>query len=254
MQGWREYTRAGRSVLAALTAATITGLVGRSLLAPAEPSADGAGPSAVAESTVPIMTLMASSIAETGVSHPITAVLLAFRALDTLLEIAVLLVAGLVGMALRDPDTAPASAVSTPQPQALLAVTSPLLDELVTRLVAVLIVIAAYLLWAGSSMPGGAFQGGALLAASGVLLALLRAELLVLDERFLFRLLMSAGFALFLFVAALGPVTGRPLLYLRGSSAGMIILLVEALLAISIAVVLYSLFANAPSRPVLREA
>ncbi|MDP3892698.1 hydrogenase subunit MbhD domain-containing protein, partial [Nocardioides sp.] len=50
--------------------------------------------------------LVADRVGESGVEHPVTAVLLNFRSYDTLLEVAVLLVAILAALALR-PDPTP---------------------------------------------------------------------------------------------------------------------------------------------------
>jgi multisubunit Na+/H+ antiporter MnhB subunit len=190
--------------------------------------------------------MVIGALPESGTQHSVTGVLLAFRGYDTMLEIAVLLVAGVVGLALRDRD------VPLVDPHAL-AVSSPLLDALAVRLIAAMFMIAAYLFWAGSYMPGGAFQGGAMIAASGVLLSLTRPDAPRMDDRAIVRVLLSIGFALFLAVAIAGPASGHPILYLRGPQAAAVILAIEALLTVSIAAVLYSLFANAPSLPLLRE-
>ena len=88
-----------------------------------------------------------------------TAVLLNFRAYDTLLELAVLLTAVLGILALG-----PATAGYQPA--------GPVFDGLMRWLVPLLILTAGYLLWVGAHAPGGAFQAGATLAAAGVVLRL----------------------------------------------------------------------------------
>ncbi|MGB5598701.1 MAG: hydrogenase subunit MbhD domain-containing protein [Thiothrix litoralis] len=95
---------------------------------------------------------------ESGVSNPVTAVLLNFRAYDTLLELAVLLVA-VLGI----------RALGKPQPAYVAEAT---LTDLAVWLVPVLIVMAGYVLWAGAHAPGGAFQAGALLGGAGIVLVL----------------------------------------------------------------------------------
>jgi multisubunit Na+/H+ antiporter MnhB subunit len=99
--------------------------------------------------------IVTEHIDASGVTNPVTAVLLNFRAYDTLLELAVLL-AAMLGIA----------AISPARP----AYQSPgtLFVGLVDWLVPALIITGAYLLWTGSHSPGGAFQAGALLAAAGV--------------------------------------------------------------------------------------
>jgi multisubunit Na+/H+ antiporter MnhB subunit len=98
-------------------------------------------------------------VPESGVSNPVTAVLLNFRAYDTLLELAVLLAAilGIWSTGPAVPGFLPAGEV---------------LDKLAAVIVPLLIFSAGYLLWVGGHAPGGAFQAGALLGAAGVVLRL----------------------------------------------------------------------------------
>lgn len=101
-----------------------------------------------------------SRLAETGIESPVTAVLMSFRAYDTLLELTVLLAAYSGIRAGRVPLRLGAARV-------------PVVLELLNQLLApFLALFAAYLLWAGSHSSGGAFQAGAVLGAAGVLLAL----------------------------------------------------------------------------------
>ena len=104
--------------------------------------------------------LVEANLQASGVSNPVTAVLLNFRGYDTLLEMAVLLLA-LIGVW---------SLGATPMRRG--ADPGPVLSVLVHGLVPMMILVAGYLLWAGAHAPGGAFQAGAVLAASGVLLLL----------------------------------------------------------------------------------
>ncbi|MGB5569784.1 MAG: DUF4040 domain-containing protein, partial [Sedimenticolaceae bacterium] len=77
----------------------------------------------------------------TGVSNPVTAVLLNFRAYDTLLELAVLL-AAVLGITALGPARPPYRAAGA------------LFGGLVRWLVPLLILTAGYLLWAGAHAPG----------------------------------------------------------------------------------------------------
>ena len=98
-------------------------------------------------------------VPESGVSNPVTAVLLNFRAYDTLLELAVLMAAilGIWSTGPAVPGFLPAGEV---------------LGKLAATIVPLLILSAGYLLWVGGHAPGGAFQAGALLGAAGVVLRL----------------------------------------------------------------------------------
>lgn len=100
---------------------------------------------------------VAARLADSGVKHPLTAVLLNYRGYDTLLEIAVLWLAGLAALALA-PERAAA-----PRPA------HPVLVGLLRILAPALAMTAGYLLWAGGFRPGGAFQAGSILGAGLVL-------------------------------------------------------------------------------------
>src|SRR5699024_7644707 len=116
-----------------------------------------------------------------GVTHEITGVLLAFRAYDTLLESAVLMIAAVAALSLRPqigspgaPRAADLGGVDPGRasaPAALSAQTSALV-WLVRVTVPVLLLVGLWLLFAGSTDSGGAFQSAAVLTA---LLILLRA-------------------------------------------------------------------------------
>jgi len=116
------------------------------------------------------------------------------------------------------------------------------LRELASLLLPVLVLVAVYLLWAGATRPGGAFQGGALLAAAGIL------ALLAGRDRFLWRLeqrlwpLACLGVAVFLAVAAGTLAAGGVLLGLPPAHAGALILVIEGFALLSIAVTLVALF------------
>ena len=164
---------------------------------------------------------------ESGVGNPVTAVLLNFRAYDTLLELAVLLAAALGIMSLG-----PARRPFAP-PEALLA-------SLIRWLVPLLILTAGYLLWVGAHAPGGAFQAGATLAAAGVVLRLAGRHRIGLPAGIRLRLLMAAGAGMFLLVGLALMLTGRPFLGYPPTQAGLLILLIEtaAMLAIAATLVL----------------
>ena len=178
--------------------------------------------------------LVDETIAESGVSNPVTAVLLNFRAWDTLLEVAVLVAALLLVAGLEPARVAPAPVGELVIPFARIVV--PLT-----------VLIAGHLLWQGTQAPGGAFQAAALLTGGGLALAL--GDLLRLTSfwgRAAFRIGL-AGLGVFL-LAALGSwtLTGGVLHYPQGA-AKLWIIAIESALTLSIAAMLLLLFLG-PSR------
>lgn len=170
---------------------------------------------------------------QSGVTHPLTAVLMNFRGYDTLLEIGVLLLAALAALAVL-------GAVDT-LPKPVLRDRPEVLQSLIRWLGAPLLVTVFYLLWIGSYRPGGAFQAGSVLGAGGVLLTL--SGLLVgLRWHAAWRWLLGAGFLTFLLVSVLVmPGSGALLAYPR-EGAGLLILLIEFAATLSIGAILTLLF------------
>lgn len=183
--------------------------------------------------------LLADAIPRSGVAHPVTAVLLNTRGYDTLLEIAVLLVA-LIGIVVaREADDDLSDNLSGAR--AAVVPADPMVAAL-ARLVAPLAVIfAVYVLWAGAHQPGGAFQAAAILAAALVLLHFARIVPGWPALTLRLRLGAVAGFTIFLAIAAL-PLTGGMLLQYPPAQAGLLILAIESGLTISLALVLAGLF------------
>ena len=169
-------------------------------------------------------------MALSGVSHPVTGVLLNFRGYDTLLEMAVLLLA-LVGVW----SLAPATHMRGPAPGAVL--------ERLTQLYApLMLLVAGYLLWNGAHAPGGAFQAGAVLGAAGVLLLLTGRRLSAPWTGWPLRLAIILGLTVFIAVGAALVWLGGTLLQYPPAFAGRLILLIEAAATISIGVTLAALF------------
>ncbi len=169
-----------------------------------------------------------------------TAVLLNFRAYDTLLEVAVLLIALLGVLAVRLAAADTGADVSTPA--------GSVLRGLVHLIVPLMLLVAGYLLWAGAHQPGGAFQAAAVLAAAGVLLRLSGRLPPLLPPGFWFRSGQAAGFTVFLCVAAVALSAGALLEYPRAAAGGLIVL-IESILTVSIGLILVSLFVGAPAPP-----
>lgn len=171
-----------------------------------------------------------------GVSNPVTGVLLGFRAYDTLLEMAVLLAAWLGARTVATefrPGALPGPAHAE----------VPLVGALLSLVVPISILVAVYLLQAGGSAPGGAFQGGAVLAAGGVLLCLTGRLEAAARASTLERVGVILGLAVFSIAGLVVMALGGPMLALPGIWA---IYLVETALLLSIALTLVLLFAAAP--------
>lgn len=173
-----------------------------------------------------------AEMARSGATHPVTAVLLNFRGYDTLLEIAVLLLA-LLGVLTAASGDMPHRRLAGP-PQALLQSMTRLLSPL-------MVMVAGYLLWAGSHRPGGAFQAGAVLAAWIVLLYLAGLLLALRAPGRLLRACLAGGFLVFLAVAAF-PLASGALLQYPADAAGALILLIETGLTLSLGLILSGLF------------
>lgn len=167
--------------------------------------------------------LAAANIPNSGVSNPVTSVLLNFRAYDTLLELAVLL-AALLGIWSLGP------AVPGFQPS------GPLLSSMVAWIVPLLVLAGGYMLWVGGYAPGGAFQAGALLGAAGVILRLGGDPRAGLPGEGTQRWLAVAGTAVFTLVGLALAAAGLGFLTYPTDWAKWLILLIETAATISIGV------------------
>ncbi len=182
---------------------------------------------------------VAERLGQSGVTSPVTAVLLNFRGYDTLLEVVVLLLAvlGIWSQGVEEIGLA-----HSPGGQMLPALTRLLLP--------VMILAAGYLLWLGSHAAGGAFQAGGVLAAGGILLLLAGRRPRRIWCGWPLRLALCAGFMVFFAVALGCVVAGGTLLEYPRQWAGGLILLIESTLTLSIAVILIALFAG--GRPAVK--
>jgi multisubunit Na+/H+ antiporter MnhB subunit len=185
----------------------------------------------------------AAGLPAVGLGNAVTGVLMAYRAIDTLLEKVVLVLALLAVWSLA-PDRfwggAPwqGMADSRGGPLRLLAQVLPPLG----------IVIGVHLLWVGATAPGGAFQGGTVLAAMWVLAmlaALVRPP--TVGQTWLRRFVL-VGPALFLLVALAGLAVGVGFLGYPPSIAKPLIIAIEVALTLSIAAIMAMLVAGPPAR------
>jgi multisubunit Na+/H+ antiporter MnhB subunit len=173
---------------------------------------------------------VAANIESSGVSNPVTAVLLNFRGYDTLLEMVVLLLALLGVWSLGNTNQHRETA------------TGPVLDTLTRLLIPLLILVTGYLLWAGAHAPGGAFQAGSVLGAAGVLLLLKGWHPRTTHITLPLRLLLVAGPGAFIIMALLTLMIEGQLLAFPPAQAGMLILLLETGATLSIGATLTALF------------
>jgi len=168
---------------------------------------------------------VASQLAVSGVSNPVTAVLLNFRAYDTLLELAVVLTAVLTVLILNDKradSTAP----------------GPLLQGMTRWLVPLLVVTSGYLLWVGAHAPGGAFQAGAMLAAAMILLQLAYPSIHQGFNLYLLKILLVIGIFIFVLTGLWMMSVNDDFLAFSPAHAGTLILVIETAATISIAAAL----------------
>ncbi|MCK0195760.1 DUF4040 domain-containing protein [Ancylobacter sp. 6x-1] len=182
-------------------------------------------------------------LARTGLGNPVTAVLLAYRALDTFLEIIVLLLA-LIGVWSLGPDRfwggRPAAWYEGTPSSAL------------TFLARVLppfgIVIAGYLFWIGADEPGGKFQASTLLAAMWLLTMMAGLVAAPRTGSPALRGALAFGPLVFLVVGLAGIGWGEGFLAYPDRFAKPLILLIEAALAVSIVAALALMVAGPAER------
>lgn len=184
----------------------------------------------------------AAALDTTGLGNPVTAVLLAYRALDTLLEKVVLLLA-LLGVWSLAPDQFWGGApelrrADAPQPFVYLARILPPFGVL----------IAVYMCWVGADAPGGTFQAGTVLAAMWLLVMLAGLRPAPETRRTTLRLLLVGGPVLFFTVGFLGFAVADGFLSYPEGAAKPIIVGIEAALTVSIALTLGLLVAGPSGR------
>lgn len=184
---------------------------------------------------------VAANLAATELGNPVSGVLLAFRALDTLLE-AVVLVLAVIGVWSVAGD---GSWGGLPGPA------QPLRDDPALRLAARIIppigvVIGVHIVWTGADAPGGAFQGGTVLAAMWVLAwmaGLIRPPAVSSGK---LRVWVIAGPMVFVAVGLLGCFVADGFLAYPIAFTKPLVLLVEAALTFSIAVALVLVLVGPP--------
>jgi len=186
----------------------------------------------------------AAALPATGVGNPLTGVLLAFRAMDTLLEAIVVLFA-MIGVWSLAPDRAwggRPGRLYRADPDGILAWLARVLPPIG-------IVIAVYIFWIGADLPGGKFQGASILAAMWLLVVMAGLTDAPPVSRRWVRFGLIAGPVVFLAVGAAGVVTTGAFLAYPDGLAKPLIKVVEWALLPSLALTLALILAGASERP-----
>jgi multisubunit Na+/H+ antiporter MnhB subunit len=186
----------------------------------------------------------AANIASTGVGNPITAVLLAYRAMDTLLEAIVLLFA-LIGVWSLAPDRLWGGRPGprhNADPDGILAFIARVLPPIG-------IVVGIYVFWVGADHPGGKFQGATILAAMWLLTMMAGLADAPPISRTWLRILLVLGPAAFIAIGVVGAFTAGAFLAWPDGWAKPMILVIEIALMPSLTLTLGLMLAGAPERP-----
>jgi multisubunit Na+/H+ antiporter MnhB subunit len=187
--------------------------------------------------------MVMENLAQSGLGNPVAGVLFVYRALDTLLEKVVLILA-LLGVWSLAPDSVwggiPGLRVYA-QPSRTLTFLAQLLPP-------VGIVVAIYMCWVGAKEPGGAFQGGTVLAAMWLLVMIAGLKNVPSIGQPWLRLLLVVGPVIFLAIGLAGMVLANAFLAYPSGYAKPLIVAVEVALTLSIGVALGLLAAGPPER------
>lgn len=183
----------------------------------------------------------AAHLESLGVKNPVTAVLMAYRGLDTLLE-SVVLVFAVIAVWSMAPDRrwggipGPRFPAQADGPLSLLARVLPPVG----------IVIGVYVAWVGADAPGGKFQGGTILAAMFLLVWVAGLARFPAVSRAWLRWAVVAGPLTFIAVGLLGFVVAEGFLAYPPAFAKPLILLIEVAMTVSVAASLALLVAGPP--------
>jgi multisubunit Na+/H+ antiporter MnhB subunit len=189
---------------------------------------------ALAPSAPGLVAATQANLAASGVENPVTAVLLNYRSLDTLLEVVVLF-AAILCVWLVERATAAA-------PRPVAPALGPVFLGFARLALPVAVLVGAYLLWLGAYAPGGAFQGGAVLAAVGIVLVLGRLWVPRAGVLPWARAAFVIGTAVFTGAAVAAAALGGAFFEYPAGQAKAWILVIEGVVTISIAATLAALF------------
>ncbi len=176
---------------------------------------------------------VAANIAATGLGNPVTAVLMAYRAIDTLLETVVLLLA-LLGIWSLAPDRIWGGFPGVRHD----ADPHGLLTFIAQFLAPVGILVGIHIFWVGSVAPGGEFQAATILAAMWILATMAGLVDAPPVSRRRLRILLVAGPAVFFAIGLAGLAMAGAFLAYPAPYAKLIILMIEIPVTLSIAATL----------------
>jgi multisubunit Na+/H+ antiporter MnhB subunit len=216
--------------LAALISAAVAGAIAVAVLSLPDP-APTLAPAA------------AEHLSVIGVSNAVTAVLLAYRALDTLLE-SIVVVFALIGVWSLAPDRVwggHPGPLHHVDPNSVLAYLARLLTPIG-------IIVGLYIFWIGADLPGGKFQGATILAAMWLLVMMAGLSDAPPISRIWLRILLVAGPLLFIAIGFAGALTAGAVLAYPEGYAKLLIKVIEAALMPTLTLTLALLVAGAPER------
>jgi multisubunit Na+/H+ antiporter MnhB subunit len=171
----------------------------------------------------------------------VTGVLMAFRALDTLLEKAVLVLA-LVGVWSLAPDRCWGA-----RPDLRLRLTDDSVLPFFARTLPPLgVLLGIHLMWTGADAPGGAFQGGTVLAAMWLIVMMAGLREAPTSNALWMRIGLISGPVVFLAVGFIGLLAAGAFLAYPVDYAKPLILLIELPMLLTIALALALLVAGPP--------
>jgi multisubunit Na+/H+ antiporter MnhB subunit len=227
---WSERSGMGMRTLAKLLALGVTAVLILCVLLLPEPAPT-------------LAPLVVPSLPATGVANPITGVLLAFRALDTMLE-AIVLVIALIAVWSLSPERCWGGRPGLrhhADPDGVLAYLARLLPPIG-------IIVGVYLFWAGADHPGGKFQSATILAAMWMLVQMAGlADTPQVASRWL-RAGIVVGPLVFVAVGVAGLLTAGDFLSYPPDWAKPMIVVVEVALLPTLVLVLALLMNGAPAR------
>jgi multisubunit Na+/H+ antiporter MnhB subunit len=185
---------------------------------------------------VPAPTLAPEALAHlamTGLGNAVTAVLMVYRALDTLLEKVVLLLALVAVWSLA----ADRNWGDRPVFESRKDSDGPLIF-LARVLIPLGVMVGIYLFWVGADDPGGAFAGGAMISAMALLGFFAGVCAVPRVDGVWLRIALVIGIAVFLVIGLAGLAAGSGFLTYPSNFAKPVIVLIEIAMTLSIGVTL----------------
>lgn len=214
-----------RALAGLLSALVALGLASLAFILPGEP--------------VSLAEQVMARLPESGLGNPVAGVLFVFRSFDTLLEKIVLLLA-LLGVWSLAKDEAWGGIPGLKR----FAQSHSVMFLLARVLPPIGLVYAIYMTWVGADVPGGAFQGGTVLAAMWVLVMVAGVRPVPTISSPLLRAAVVAGPVIFLAIGFAGQAMAGAFLAYPDGLAKPLIVFMEFALTLSIGVILGLLIAG----------